>query len=207
MNQAHRKRGWHPGPRRSRQSGATHLAARRRTGALRQWERPSRLGRGSPGTEELRHGPGQAEKLAGTTVRLRACRPSSPSGGCLLTDPGFCRRLADLMRCQEKISVRDVELLKIGRHFRLGPEVKLIVGRNETENESIEQLLRSEDYLLYVPETGSPNAMFLGSKKFLRIAAAITARYSDKKNENNIEVFYTYKKETIFYSISSLLFP
>jgi len=120
---------------------------------------------------------------------------TSPSGGCLLTDPGFCRRLADLMRYQEKLQVRDVELLKIGRHFRLAPEVKLIVGRNEEENEQIEKLFRAQDFFLYVPETGSPNAILMGSKKFLDLAASITARYSDKKNEENIEVFYKYKKD------------
>lgn len=127
--------------------------------------------------------------------KMKITKFSSPGGGCLLIDPGFCRRLADLMRSQEKINVRDIELLKIGRHFRLAPEIKLIVGRNEIENESIENLLSPKDFFLYVPDTGSPNAMLLGSKKFIKIAAAITARYSDKKNKNSIEVFYKYKKE------------
>jgi len=114
----------------------------------------------------------------------------SPSGGCLLTDPGFCRRLADLLRFQEKIDLRDIELLKIGRHFRLGPETKLIVGRNETENEAIEKILKPADFFLYVPDTGSPNAMLTGSKKYLKLASSITARYSDKKEEKAIEVYY-----------------
>ena len=121
---------------------------------------------------------------------------SSPSGGCLLTDPGFCRRVADLMRCQEKLVVRDIELLKIGRLFRLSPETKLIVGRNETENKSIENLLSPQDFFLYVPDTGSPNAILVGDKKYIKIAATITARYSDKKNEKIIEVFYKHKGKT-----------
>ncbi len=120
---------------------------------------------------------------------------SSPSGGCLLTDPGFCRRLADLMRYQEKIEIRDIELLRIGRHFRLAPDTKLIVGRHEKENENIEHLLRPEDIFLYVPDTGSPNALLSGNKKYLKNAAAITARYSDRKDENSIEVFYKYKSK------------
>lgn len=120
---------------------------------------------------------------------------SSPSGGCLLTDPGFCRRLADLMRAQEAMDVRDIELLKIGRHFRLAPDTKLIVGRNETENDTIENLLTSKDFFLYVPDTGSPNAILLGNKKFIQLAAAITARYSDKRDEQSVEVFYKNKKK------------
>jgi tRNA-specific 2-thiouridylase len=119
---------------------------------------------------------------------------TSPSGGCLLTDPGFCRRLADLMRYQETIGVRDIELLKLGRHFRLDQETKLIVGRNESENETIEKLITGNDYFLYVPDTGSPNAMLLGNKKHIKLAARIVARYSDKKDDETIDVFYRYKK-------------
>jgi len=116
---------------------------------------------------------------------------SSPSGGCLLTDPGFCRRLADLMRHQDRVAVRDIELLKIGRHFRLSPEIKLVVGRNEEENGNIEKMIKHDEILVYVPDTGSPNAMLLGSKKqSVKIAASITARYSDKKNDKSIEVCY-----------------
>jgi hypothetical protein len=117
----------------------------------------------------------------------------SPSGGCLLTDPGFCRRLADVLRCQEKIGAFDIDLLKIGRHFRIAPDAKIIVGRNEEENQKIEALAESEYILLYVPDTGSPNAILLGDKKHVKTAAGITARYSDKKKDSRVEVHHRYK--------------
>lgn len=119
-----------------------------------------------------------------------------PGGGCLVTDPGFSRRLADLMRFNEKISSSDVELLKIGRHFRLSPDTKLIVGREQEENQKLENLMNSKDvFLLFVPETGSPNALLLGDKKYLKTAASIIARYCDKNKEANIEVWYKNKKK------------
>ena len=117
----------------------------------------------------------------------------SPSGGCLLTDPGFCRRLADVLRFQEKIDGLDIELMKIGRHFRIAPDAKLIVGRNEDENKRIEELAETSHILLYVPDTGSPNAVLLGDKKHIKTAAAITARYSDRKKEPKVEVHYKQK--------------
>jgi tRNA U34 2-thiouridine synthase MnmA/TrmU len=117
----------------------------------------------------------------------------SPSGGCLLTDPGFCRRLADILRFQEKISAIDIELLKIGRHFRFAPDAKLIVGRNEDENKRIEELAVDLNIFFYVPDTGSPNAILLGDKKHIKTAAAITARYSDKKKEPEVEVHYRHR--------------
>ncbi|UCD19449.1 MAG: tRNA 4-thiouridine(8) synthase ThiI [candidate division WOR-3 bacterium] len=120
----------------------------------------------------------------------------SPSGGCLLTDPGFCRRLADMLRSQEEISVRDIELLKIGRHFRIASGAKLIVGRNEEENAVIERIVDESHFLLCVPDTGSPSALLHGDKKYARVAAAITARYSDRKKEPKVEVHCKQKGKT-----------
>lgn len=120
----------------------------------------------------------------------------SPSGGCLLTDSGFSRRLADLMKYEEEITIQDIILLKLGRHFRLASGTKLIVGRKEEENKKLEKLADSRAVFLYVPNTGSPNALLFGDKKFLEAAAAITARYSDKKMEESVEVFYKERGKT-----------
>lgn len=114
----------------------------------------------------------------------------TPSGGCLLTDPGFSRRVADLMRYQERIKSEDIALLKIGRHFRLSPEAKLVVGREEEENAKLEKFISLADYLLYVPDTGSPNGLLFGGKDLLKLSAQIVARYSDKKSEPQVEVWY-----------------
>jgi len=119
----------------------------------------------------------------------------SPSGGCLLTDPGFSRRLADAMRYQEDMDEEAVERLKIGRHFRIAPDAKLIVGRNEEENNKLEEFA-GPFYFLFVPDIGSPNTILEGNKKYLKLAAAVTARYSDRNQEKNIEVQYRQKKKT-----------
>jgi len=119
----------------------------------------------------------------------------SPSGGCLLTDPGFSRRLADAMRYQEDMDETAVERLKIGRHFRIAPDAKLIVGRNEDENKKLEELA-GPFFFLYVPDTGSPNTILEGSKKYLKLAAAVTARYCDRNQEKDITVLYRQKKKT-----------
>ena len=50
------------------------------------------------------------------------------AGGCLLTDPEFAHRMRDLVdNCDA--DVNDVNLLKVGRHFRLDEATKIIVGR------------------------------------------------------------------------------
>jgi tRNA U34 2-thiouridine synthase MnmA/TrmU len=61
----------------------------------------------------------------------------SPGGGCLLTDPGFSRRVKDLFEHQDDCGERDFELLKYGRHFRLHDNHKVIVGRTKEDNRHI----------------------------------------------------------------------
>jgi tRNA U34 2-thiouridine synthase MnmA/TrmU len=61
----------------------------------------------------------------------------APAGGCLLTDKNFSNRLRDLFDHQDECTEEELHLLKHGRHFRLNPNAKLIVGRTEDDNENI----------------------------------------------------------------------
>ena len=140
---------------------------------------------------------GRSRRMQLELARQRKIRNFlSPSGGCLLTDPGFCRRLADILRYKEVLEAFDIKLLKIGRHFRLDPNSKLIVGRNEDENAQLEKISERTGIMLCVPDTGSPNALLLGDKSNIKLAAAITARYSDKKKEQEVIVHCRHKKKT-----------
>ena len=60
-----------------------------------------------------------------------------PGGGCLLTDPIFSMKLKDLMATDPEYTTRDIELLTIGRHFRVAPSAKLVVARSERENDQL----------------------------------------------------------------------
>ena len=65
-----------------------------------------------------------------------------PAGGCcFLTDEAFARKFHDLMdhRPDRRLEAEEVQLLATGRHFRLSPAVKLVVGRNEGENQQLGQ--------------------------------------------------------------------
>ena len=108
----------------------------------------------------------------------------SPAGGCLLTCREFAAKLRDLFEHKKKVGVKDVKLLKIGRHFRMGRN-KIIVGRNEAENHLLKELQGKRDYLLEVPDCGSPTTLLQGPKteNALNVAAALTLRYSDNREE------------------------
>ncbi len=113
-----------------------------------------------------------------------------PAGGCLLTDPGFSKRLKDLMAYYPEFTLHDVHLLKFGRHFRLSPEVKLIVGRNEEENQKIRTFSQEGDILLKLANLPGPLSLLRGKIKQEEIekAAAITVRYSKGKGMGEVEI-------------------
>lgn len=64
----------------------------------------------------------------------------SPGGGCLLTLKSFASKIKDFRDFDKAMSVNDAQLLKYGRHLRLPNKAKMIVGRNELENELLKAL-------------------------------------------------------------------
>ncbi len=104
------------------------------------------------------------------------------AGGCLLTDKEFAGKLRDLFGHKKRVTVKEVNLLKVGRHFRFGDN-KIIVGRNERENGVLLQSKQKTDFYFEVPEGGSPTTILQGPKTSLAIrkAAALTVFHSDTK--------------------------
>lgn len=103
----------------------------------------------------------------------------SPAGGCLLTEPGFSRRLKDLLEHDPAAGVELVELLKHGRHLRLSPQAKLVVGRNQEENLVLEALAPPQALKLTAQGFPGPLGLYLGPAPGpeLELAAALVAGY------------------------------
>ena len=125
----------------------------------------------------------------------------APAGGCLLTDKGFSVRLRDLFAHQAETPESDLHLLKYGRHLRLNPQAKLIVGRTQKENELILKYVDpARNTLLKVKKIPGPTALISGSasREFrpvslgvtatVSLAAAICAGYSKASNLSPVEV-------------------
>jgi len=86
---------------------------------------------------------------------------STPAGGCLLTDAQFAKKTKDLFAHEARPTTKDMELLTIGRHFRLTPHTKLILGRNELENLLLEGHA-DVGYVCIRPAFPGPAAMAVG---------------------------------------------
>jgi tRNA-specific 2-thiouridylase len=108
-----------------------------------------------------------------------------PAGGCCyLTDEAFARKFFDVLDARERageprhIAQDDVVLLSTGRHFRLSPRAKLVVGRTEVENALLEHHLAGRARVEAKGVLG-PVALVEGVPTYEErlLAAAIVARY------------------------------
>lgn len=106
------------------------------------------------------------------------------AGGCLLTDPGFSHRMRDLLR-YGPLTLNEVELLKVGRHFRLSENLRVVVGRMEAENNRIRALARQGEWLFWPQDNHGPLVIARGnpSEDELRTTASLAARYCDARTE------------------------
>jgi len=116
-----------------------------------------------------------------TAAELGITRYPSPAGGCLLTDKSFSNRLRDLVSSRRNPDIREIELLKVGRHFRISPHAKVLVGRNKAENELIRRLASREDVLLRPLVLRGPTVLLVGSDSAVALdrATSLAAAYSD----------------------------
>ncbi len=112
------------------------------------------------------------------------------AGGCLLTESGFSNQLRDLLSHDARADVSAVELLKVGRQFRLSPTAKLVVGRNKEDNQAIEGFLTGSRRLLRCRDFSGPLGLLCGDadQATLQRAAAIVASYGKGKDEELVEV-------------------
>lgn len=134
----------------------------------------------------------------------------TPGGGCLLADPILSKRIKRIYEGEftfsvDEVGVDDIELMLVGRQIlvpfslaRVGGENSevdavnsgywLIVGRDESENERLEQLAGKDDTLLYMEERPGPTVLLrrVGGnsleeqEKLVEIAASLVVRYGRK---------------------------
>ena len=113
-----------------------------------------------------------------------------PAGGCCyLTDESFARKFFDVLDAREaagearRIVRDDVILLSTGRHFRLSPRAKLVVGRTEVENALLEHHVAGRARLEAKDVLG-PIALVEGVPTWEErvLASRVVARYGKGKD-------------------------
>lgn len=127
------------------------------------------------------YGRGRTEQLA--LARWYGLRHyQSPGGGCLLTDANFSRRLIDLFQHTpaDRTTVEEVALLRVGRHFRIHPGLKVVLGRDQEENRRLRGLADEAHWLVEPEGFKGPNALVCGARSddSLDRAVRLIARFT-----------------------------
>jgi tRNA U34 2-thiouridine synthase MnmA/TrmU len=137
----------------------------------------------------------------------------SPAGGCLLTEKVFSKRLAEAFDRGED-SLEIVELLSLGRHFRLPSGARLVVGRDEAENDELLRRKPAGAVVIDASDLPGPVGIVVQGSRGRGLAAAtpvgqcedssdritaagICARYSDKRKEPAVKVKVAEEETTV----------
>jgi len=101
----------------------------------------------------------------------------APAGGCLLCEKLYCEKLKKIL--DKKLSYKDIELLKIGRHFEAS---QIILGRNGAEN----KILEKEKGIKIIPRQAGPTALINSrppaqKKELIEKARKLIQKYSKHK--------------------------
>ncbi len=136
---------------------------------------------------------------------------AQPAGGCcMLTDENYAIKLQDMWhnRPSRDYELDDIIMLKMGRHFRLAPHLKLIIGREEGENRFMQGY---KNQFMSIYPTSHPGALCLVDGEFKSDeerdqALALVARYSQGKNDPQVKLVIRQSTgEEQEYSISPML--
>jgi hypothetical protein len=119
-----------------------------------------------------------------------------PAGGCcFLTDEAFSSKFFHILGQKaaagepRALSQDEIVLLTTGRHFKLGPTCKLIVGRSEVENGTLVTYAGGHPRLMATEVTG-PMGLVVGVPTWeeRQLAAAIIARYGKGREAPAVQV-------------------
>jgi len=117
---------------------------------------------------------------------------NQPAGGCLLTDKNFAARMKDTLGHGYR-NFRETIALKWGRHFRLSPEFKVILGRDEEENEALIRHAHPDDHVMQISDNRGPTLVLKGydpAPEILATAAGLIQKFSRLKEQPPVEMNY-----------------
>lgn len=103
------------------------------------------------------------------------------SCGCLLVDENFSKRLRDFKEnLKGDFDLLDIEILKVGRHFRIDGK-KYIIGRDKEENEKLVRMGEIKNYLLIIPKDFNAPVLLSPDNGHMEKAFSLICAYSKDK--------------------------
>ncbi|MCK9472969.1 argininosuccinate synthase domain-containing protein [Sulfurimonas sp.] len=120
----------------------------------------------------------------------------SPGGGCLLTDANFAKKMFDFIK-YDTFEVKDIPVMKFGRHLRLPDGAKLVVGRNKDENAHLQEIQNDKYYHIKTIALPGPHSLLSknATKADKELAAKIILTYCKTQKEENYSLSFNQEEE------------
>ncbi len=113
----------------------------------------------------------------------------TPAGGCLLTDPGFAKRVKTLYQETSIPAANDLNLLKFGRFYPLEKASDfVIVGRHQEDNQQLLKTADNSHFILHLTEMAGPVTILKGESEYLPLAAEKLCLHSKAKELTSVKV-------------------
>ncbi|HEX2955186.1 MAG TPA: hypothetical protein VHO70_00030 [Chitinispirillaceae bacterium] len=127
----------------------------------------------------------------------------NPDGGCILTSVQSGHRYLDLAQHHPDFTMTDFKLIAYGRHFRLSDTARLIVSRDEHENNVLLKIAEEQDCYLYPTDVPGPVSILRGAftDQDALLAASITARYSKGRDSESVKVAVVEGEKRQYHSV------
>lgn len=120
----------------------------------------------------------------------------TPGGGCLLTLEVFANKLRDFIK-YDNFESQDIDLLKFGRHLRLKDNAKLIIGRNQEDNEQLKKIKNSKYSFVDLGNIIGPISLLSNSATNNDIALATKLILTYAKTQKNRSYTLSFKGKNI----------
>jgi len=118
-----------------------------------------------------------------------------PAGGCLLCDQNFAGRLKSLLAENPHPEISEIQSLKLGRLFYSSAGRRIMIPRDEEETKRLLALALPGDVLMNAKEHMGPTTVIKNLEQnggsdeaTLREAAALTGRYGQGRDQENVTV-------------------
>ncbi|MBF0120413.1 MAG: tRNA 4-thiouridine(8) synthase ThiI [Desulfobacterales bacterium] len=130
-----------------------------------------------------------------------------PAGGCLLTYKSYADRLKDLFKYRDTYTEKELQLLKYGRHIRLNPDTKIVVGRDEKDNVNIINCYEKKtDVFIKIKDFPGPIVLVSNniSKEDITIAARLSIGYSKLPKDKNFDLSVTVQNKNEILNLTGI---
>ena len=123
----------------------------------------------------------------------------SPGGGCLLTDDNFGKKMVDFIK-YDTFEVKDIPVMKYGRHFRLSDGAKLVIGRNQEENQHLQAIQNDKFYHLKTIGIPGPHGLLSknASQEDKEFAAKAMLTYTKATQDGEYKIAFDGEEVTAF---------